>query len=106
MREIFNEYHLNKYITSPCMPPSDPLHPTADEYLDMTLHLRTINLIVRGLPRNLVTCLPALDYAYTIWRYLEERFPNYFLKNLDKIIHKSITLNKMNTCDPKFDALL
>src|SRR5215216_6161638 len=53
MLEIFNEYHLNKYITSPCIPPSDPLHPT-HERLDMTLHFRTINLIVRGLPRNLI----------------------------------------------------
>ena len=25
--EIFNEYHLNKYITSPCAPHVDPLHP-------------------------------------------------------------------------------
>ena len=31
MLEIFNEYHLNKYITSPCVPLVDPLHPTPDE---------------------------------------------------------------------------
>ena len=30
MLEIFNEYHLNKYITSPCAPHVDPLHPTLD----------------------------------------------------------------------------
>ena len=28
MLEIFNEYNLNKYITSPCAPPINPLHPT------------------------------------------------------------------------------
>src|SRR4051812_31594876 len=27
MLEIFNEYHLNKYITIPCEPHVDPLHP-------------------------------------------------------------------------------
>ena len=26
MLEIFNEYHLNKYITTPCVPFVDPLH--------------------------------------------------------------------------------
>ena len=27
MLEIFNEYHLNKYIASPCAPHVDPMHP-------------------------------------------------------------------------------
>src|SRR6266516_5972404 len=67
---------------------------------------RTINLITRGLPRNLIACLPTLDCAYTIWRFLEERFPNYSLKNLDEILHKSIALNKKNTRDPNFDNCL
>lgn len=31
MLAIFNEYHLNKYITSPCVPHVDPMHPTLDE---------------------------------------------------------------------------
>jgi len=106
MLEIFNEYHLKKYITSPCMPPSDPLHPTPDEDLDMIRNLRTINLITRELPRNLITCLPTLDCAYTIWRFLEEIFPNYSLKNLDEILHKSIALNSMSTSDPNFDNCL
>ena len=35
MLEILNQYHLNKYITSPCAPHIDPLHPTPDEDLDM-----------------------------------------------------------------------
>ena len=96
MLEIFNEYHLNKYITSPCTPPIDPWHPTTDESLDMIRNLRTINLIIRGLPRNLIVCLPTLECAYTIWRYLEERFPDYSLKNLDEILQKSTALNKMN----------
>ena len=72
MLEIFNEYHLNKYITSPCIPPSDPLHPTPDEDLDMIRNLRTINLIIRGLPKNLIASLPTQNCAYTIWKFLEE----------------------------------
>ena len=75
---IFNEYHLNKYITSPCAPHVDPMHPTLDESIDMIRNLRTVNLITRG--------LPTLGCAYTIWRFLEERFPNYSLKNLDEIL--------------------
>ena len=35
MLVIFNEYHLSKYITSPCAPHIDPLHPTPEEDLDM-----------------------------------------------------------------------
>ena len=58
MLEIFNEYHLNKYITSPCAPHVDPMHPTLDDSIDMIRNLRTVNLITRGLPRNLIrTCL-------------------------------------------------
>ena len=79
MLEIFNEYHLNKYITSPCSPLVDPLHPTRDESIDMIRNLRAVNLITRGFPRNLIGHLPTLDCAYTIWRYLEERFPKYSL---------------------------
>ena len=106
MLVIFNEYHLNRYITSPCAPHVDPLHPTLDESLDMIRNLRTVNLITRGLPRNLIACLPTLDCAYNIWRYLEECFPNYSLKNLDVILQKSIALNKMNPNDPKFGDCL
>ena len=86
MLEIFNEYDLNKYITSRCPPPIDPLHPTPNEYLDMTRNLRAINLIIRGLPRNLLACFPTFECAYTIWRYLEEHFPDYSFKNLDVIL--------------------
>ena len=63
MLEIFNEYHLNKYITSPCAPHIDPLHRTPEEDLDMIRNLRTINLITRGLRRNLIASLPSLDCA-------------------------------------------
>ena len=106
MLEIFNEYHLNKYITTSCEPLVDPLHPTHDESLDMIHNLRTVNLITRDLPRNLIGCLPTLKCAYTIWRFLEERFPNYSLQNLDEILHKSIALSKMNSNDPKFGDFL
>ena len=36
----------------------------------------------------------------------EERFPNYSLKNLDEILHKSIALSKMNSSDPSFGDCL
>ena len=75
MLVIFNEYHLNKYIASPCAPHVDPLHPTLDESIDMIRNLRTVNLITRGLSRNLIGCLPTLKCAYTIWKFLEELFP-------------------------------
>ena len=106
MLEIFNEYHLNKYITSPCAPHVDPMQPTLDESIDMIHNLRTVNLITRGLPRNLIGCLPTLKCAYTIWKFLEECFPNYSLQNPDEILHKSIALSKMNSNDPKFGDCL
>ena len=102
MLVIFNQYHLNKYIASPCAPHVDPMHPTLDESIDMIRNLRTVNLITRGLPRNLIGNLPTLECAYTIWKFLEGRFPNYSLKNLDEILHKSIALSKMNSNDPMF----
>ena len=63
MLVIFNEYHLSKYITSPCAPHVNPMHPTLDESINMIRNLRTVNLITRGLPRNLIGCLPTLDYG-------------------------------------------
>ena len=83
MLDIFNEYNLNKYIPSPYVPSIDPLHPTPDEYLDMVRTLRTIYIIIRGFPRNVLVCLPTFECVYTIWNYLEEHFPDYSLKNLD-----------------------
>ena len=106
MLEIFNEYHLNKYIVSPYVPPIDPLNPTSNDHLDMVHNLRNVDVITRGLPRNLLVCLPTFKCAYTIWKFLEERFPYYSLKNLDVILQKSIALNKMNPSDPKFDDCL
>ena len=99
MLEIFNEYHLKKYITSPCAAYIDPLHPTPNESLDMIRNLRTIDLIMRGFPINLLVCFPAFECAYTIWRCLEERFPNYSLKNLDEILQKYIAFHKMHPSD-------
>ena len=72
----------------------------------MIRNLRTVNLITRGLPTNLIGCLPTLKCAYTIWKFLEERFPDYSLKNLDEILHKSIALSKMNSSDPSFGDYL
>ena len=90
---------LNRY-------PIDPLHRSPDEYLDMTHNLRAINLIIRVFPRNFLVCLPTFECAYTIWRYLEERFTNYSLKNLDEILQKSIAFHKMHPSDPKFGDCL
>ena len=104
--EIFNEYHLNKYITTPCVPLVDPLHPTPAESPDMIHNLRTTNIITRRLLRNLIARLPTLECAYTIWRFLEYRFPDYSLKNLDEILHMSIALSKMNSSDPRFGDCL
>ena len=106
MLVIFNQYHLNKYIASPCAPRIDPLHPTLDEDIDMIRNLRTIELIIRGLPKNLIASLPTLNCAYTIWKFLEEQFPDHSLKTLDKILHKSIALSKMNSSDPSFGDCL
>ena len=39
MLVIFNQYHLNKYIVSPCAPHVDPMHPTLDESIDMIRNL-------------------------------------------------------------------
>ena len=72
MLVIFNQYHLNKYIASPCALHIDPLHPTLDEDIDMIRNLRTIELIIRGLPKNLIASLPTQSCAYTIWKFLEE----------------------------------
>ena len=72
----------------------------------MTRNLRTIDLIMRGLSRNLLVYLPTSECAYTIWIYLEERFPNYCLKNLDEILQKSIAFYKMHPSDPKLGDCL
>ena len=74
MLKVFNEYDLNKYVTSPCVPLTNPLHPTPDEYLDMTRNLRAINLIIRRLPGNLLACLPTFECAYLYGDILRNAF--------------------------------
>ena len=80
MLSIFDEYNLSKYVLKPYVPPIDPLHPTPDEELDMLHNLRTVNLIIRGLPRNVLVLCTTLN-AHTLcgktWRnafklFLEE----------------------------------
>ena len=44
MLVIFNQYHLNKYIASPCAPHVDPMHPTLDESIDMVCNPRLLIL--------------------------------------------------------------
>ena len=54
----------------------------------------------------MIASLPTHNCAYTIWKFLEERFPDYSLKTLDEILHKSIALSKMNSSDPSFGNCL
>ena len=60
MLEIFNEYNLNKYITSPCVPPIDPLNPTPCRISGSgkTLKVRTLGCARRSSPyRNTSSAL-------------------------------------------------
>src|SRR3954469_13688467 len=54
MLSIFKMYNLCKYVETPYVPPFNPLHPTMDEELDLLRNLRTVNLIIRGLPDDLL----------------------------------------------------
>ncbi len=74
MLVIFNQYHLNKYIASPCAPHVDPMHPTHDESIDMIRNLRTAELIIRGLPRNLIGCLPTFKCPTPYGNFLRNDF--------------------------------
>ena len=95
MLELFNEFHLSKYVKNPYVPPIDPLHPTHEEEIDMRCNLRTVNLIVRALPRNVLNQMKNFECAYTLWNDLEKRYPSYSLCNLDEILHKTIVFHKM-----------
>jgi hypothetical protein len=46
------------------------------------------------------------ECAYTVWNDLEKRYPDYTLKNLDEILHKTIAFHKMKPSDPNFDDCL
>jgi hypothetical protein len=72
MLDIFDEFNLSKYIHSPYVPPIDPLHPTHEEEIDMLRNLRTINLIIRGLPKIVLECMQNFECAYTLWHDLEK----------------------------------
>jgi hypothetical protein len=106
MLDIFDEFNLSKYIHNPYVPPIDPLHPTHEEEIDMLRNLRTVNLIIRGLPKIVLGCMQNFECAYTLWHDLEKRYPNYSLKNLDEILHKTIAFHKMKPSDPNFDNCL
>lgn len=54
MLDIFNEFHLRKYVRYPYVPPIDPLHPSHDDEVNMIGNVKTVNLIIRGLPRNVL----------------------------------------------------
>ena len=103
MLGIFRLYNLCKYIRTPYVSPIDPLHPTMDEELDMLRNLSTVNLIIRGLPDNLLELMTNFECAYSMWKFLEELYPDYSLRGLDEILHKTIELDKMRTNDPNFD---
>jgi hypothetical protein len=94
---------LCKYVETPYVPPIDPLHPTMDEELDFLHNLRTINLIIRGLPDNLLELVTNFECACSMWRFLEELYPDYSLRGLDEIIHMTIEFDRMRPNDPNFD---
>ena len=93
MVEIFDEFNLSKYMRSPYVPPIDQLHPTPEEEIDMLHSLRIVNLIIRGLPKIVLGCMQNFECAYTLWKDLGKRCPNYSLKNLDEILHKTIAFS-------------
>ena len=72
MLEIFNEFHLSKYVKNPYVPPIDPLHHTHEEEIDMLCNLRTVNLIVRGLHRIVLNQMKNFECAYTLWNDLDK----------------------------------
>ena len=57
MLDIFDEFHWLKYVECPYAPPIDPIHPSRDDEIDMVGNLKTVNLIIRGLRRNVLNQL-------------------------------------------------
>ena len=54
MLDIFDKFHLRKYVEYPYAPPIDLIHPSHDDEIDMLGNINTVNLIIRGLPRNVL----------------------------------------------------
>lgn len=63
----------------------DPLHPYHDDEVNILGNVKTINLIIRGLPRNVLNHMKNFECAYTLWKDLEKRYLDYSLKPLDII---------------------
>jgi hypothetical protein len=103
MLSIFRVYNLRKYVETPYVPLFDPLHPTMDEELYLLRNLRTVHLIIRGLPDNLLELVINFECAYSMWKFLEELYPDYSLRGLDEILHKTIEFDMMCPNDPNFD---
>ena len=103
MLSIFKVYNLCKYVKTPYVPPVDPLHPTMDEELDLLRNLRTVNLIIRGLPDDLLNLVTNFECAYAMWKFLEELYPDYSMRGLDEILHKTIEFDRLHPNDPNFD---
>ena len=72
MLDIFDEFNFSKYIHNPYVPPIDPLHLTHEEEIDMLRNLRTVNLIIRGLPKIVLGCMQNFACAYTLWHDLKK----------------------------------
>ena len=75
MLVIFNQYHLNKYIASPCAPHIDPLHPTLDEDIDMIRNLRTVELIIEDCPKICLLVFLLLIVPILYGNFLRNGFP-------------------------------
>ena len=72
----------------------------------MLCNFRTVNLIIRGLPKIVLDQMKNFECAYTLWNDLEKRYPSYSLSNLDEILHKTLVFHKMMPNDPMFDDFL
>ena len=72
MLDIFDEFHLRKYIEYPYAPPIDPIHPSHDDEVNMLGNLNTVNLFTRGLPRHVLNQLQNFKSAHTLWKGLEK----------------------------------
>ena len=106
MLDIFDEFHLRKYVEYSYDPPIDPLHPSHDEELDMLGNLKIVNLTIRGLSRYVLNQLQNFECTQTLWKDMEKRCPDDSLQYFETIFHKCIAFHNMKPNDPNFDKCL
>ena len=94
MLVIFDEFQLRKYVEYPYAPPIDPIHPSHDDEVNMLGNLNTVNLIIRGLPRNVLNQLQNFECAHTLCNNLQKIYPNYSLKILISLSTNALLFTK------------